>query len=238
MALVVAMFAVGAMLFVACSKEKQEEIGNDNPITEKGLSLNMTVETEFAGIVNQYTLLDDEEEMWRWRQFENDRFVMDVDFIWEMQNVVMFKYIDESSFGVLFEDESELVIDNIVSKGNVVTISTIADNDSVLELTAQLPEGLDLMGLIKELDGKNLANIDGAKFPWGKAAELLYKVAKYVAGMYAAYKTAECLDGISTWTKKCTDNKCMAVQYTCSIVCKPMAGTLDGTNCSQYSWNG
>lgn len=237
MALVVAMFAVGAILFVACKKENQE-IEGGTPVNEKEGNSELMIETECTGIVNQYTLLDMEENLWRWVRFENNDFVMDIDVLLELKSVEMFKYIDEKTFSVLFEDGSEILIGNVRDNGNKVEFSSIADNDSILKCKITFMKEFNFMEVIKELDGKSIATIDSAKLPIGPILRFLYELVTTGVSVFEGHQDVKCEREMESWAEKCKKNDCLPRKGTCSVECMRKPETPSDVDCAQFHYFG
>lgn len=235
----VALLAAMSIVFSSCSKDKEQNdvLSNNKNYTIGGSDTALEITTTCAGVYETYQYVTPEEgdTYWRWKRYEDDEFIFDIDMQWELPEVSCVEILTYNSFKVFYADGSDVQVSNVSSDGSFTTTQIVADNDSVMNVNFTFPFDLDLMGNVSYI---SLFGADGPSdyneaFPW----PLVYGAVLLAICIYDGVQSFNCERGMSNAAEICNNMGCKANKGTCSVRCVRKDNTPTDVNCGNYDWS-
>ncbi|MBO4740506.1 MAG: hypothetical protein J5605_02555 [Bacteroidales bacterium] len=237
----VAVVATMSLVFCSCTKDKDQNeiLSNNKNHTIGGSDVAMEITTTCAGVYDRYHYVtpEDGEPYWRWKRYEDDEFVFDIDVDWELPEVSGVEITSDNSFKVFYADGTDVQVSNVSSDGSFTTTQILADNDAVMTVNFTLPFDLDMMEVVSYFA---LYGADGPgdnytqAIPWA----VVYGAVLLAICIYDGVQSYKCEQGMSNAAEKCDNAGCKAKKGNCSVECKRTKNTPAEVNCSDYHYFG
>lgn len=224
--LVAAMFAVGAMLFVACEKENEKSTIGDNSKEQLGNDFSLLINTNNGEVENFYEIIDVKQGLVNWRRFKNGKFAFSQDINVIPDTMINVKVIDKSTLHVDYSDGQTLDLMNIKSSEGKVTFNILSDEDTPISIAMKFPSDVDIIHLFSN-------EINDAKI----APPLIYGGVLLGIAIFEGIQYIVCENEKADHAKECEDKHCKAELQGSGVDCQPKPNTdYNGINCNDYDF--
>ena len=237
-------FAAINVSVTSCSKDKSDataELTNKN-YTIGGSDVALEITTTCDGVYERYTCVTPEEgdSYWRWKRYEDEEFVFDIDMQWILPEISCVEVINENSFKVFYTDGTDVQVNNVSSDGSYSTTQILANNDSVMTVNFTFPFDLNLMDAVHYYALYGIEGADDIPFslsiPWSVVGSVFVRA----ISSYGDMMLANCETDARIHAYQCSSHGCLLTKIGCNVTCEnnTAPGGSGNYNCSQHNYAG
>ena len=241
---IMAIFAAINVSVTSCSKDKSDataELTNKN-YTIGGSDVALEITTTCDGVYERYTCVTPEEgdSYWRWKRYEDEEFVFDIDMQWILPEISCVEVINENSFKVFYTDGTDVQVNNVSSDGSFSTTQILANNDSVMTVNFTFPFDLNLMDAVHYYALYGIEGVEDIPFSYTISWSVVSGFLTMAISVYGDVMTANCETEARVQAFQCSNHGCLMRKERCMVWCEnnTAPGGSGNYNCSQHNYSG
>lgn len=215
LALTFCICAIGSMSTASCKKESHKTT------IEKMVPPQITADIYSGNIYNHYESVSLEDFVWRWRRFDNNQFIFDLNFVKDDHCEIFDITSTKSSLLIDMADGTILELNKVSGDSHNLAFNLMSDSNTLIKCSFSFRDSADYVAALMSFPNltetkSDINNGPGAGLLGPIVSEVIRLAIEIVYDQYKIH----CERIIANGIRFCQCNHCTPHTYNCAVSCR------------------